>query len=115
MRISRHGQQGELTKSPYNFEEFQSDIERKMMLKLEADTHVTKWTKRHGITIPWLDSQKHMRRYFPDFLVEYEDGAIKLIEAKDKSRADTDEVKKKRKAAELWCKRRNMEYIVMLL
>jgi hypothetical protein len=34
---------------------------------------------------------------------------------KDPSRIDSDDVKRKRSAAELWCKKRGMEYIVYTL
>lgn len=99
-------------KSPYNFERFDSRLEERMMEKLDGDPIVAKWMKRHGISIPWVDVQKHMRRYVPDFIVQYTDGRKALIEVKDPSRIDSDEVKRKRKAAEIWCKRRGMEYIV---
>lgn len=110
MAISNHGDFPNPTKSPYNFEKYQSDLERKMMVRLEADPTVRKWMKRHGITIPWVDGQKHMRRYCPDFLVEYTDDRKALLEVKDPSRLDSDDVKRKRKAAEIWCKRRGMHY-----
>lgn len=80
------------------------------MERLEDDPVVRRWMKRHGISIPWIDSQKHQRRYVPDFLVEYSDGRKTLIEVKDPSRIDSDDVKRKRKAAEMWCKQRRMEY-----
>ena len=48
-----------------------------MMDRLERDPYVIKWMKRHGITSPSIDGQKHQRRYLPDFLVEYEDPAIR--------------------------------------
>lgn len=115
MRLSKHGRYEDMAKSPYNFEAYDSELELRVMMRLEADTDVDRWTKRHGITIPWVDNQKRMRRYFPDFLVQYQDGTKKLIEAKDKSRMDSDDVQRKRKAAELWCKRRGMEYFVMTL
>ncbi len=35
-----------------------------------------------------------------------------LIEVKDPTRLDGDEVKRKRKAAEMWCRRRDMEYVI---
>ena len=101
-----------LQKSPYNFERYDSHLEELMMMKLDADPVVAKWMKRHGVTIPWVDVQKHMRRYVPDFLVEYTDARKALVEVKDPSRVDTDEVKRKRKAAEIWCKRRGMEYVI---
>ena len=113
MPVSKHGMTDwPLQKSPYNFERYDSHLEELMMGKLDSDPIVAKWMKRHGVTIPWVDVQKHMRRYVPDFLVEYTDGRKALIEVKDPSRMDTDEVKRKRKAAEIWCKKRGMEYVV---
>jgi hypothetical protein len=76
------------------------------------DRDVVKWMKRHGITIPWIDSQKHQRRYLPDFLVEYQDGRKAVIEVKDPSRIDSDDVQRKRKSAEMLCKQRKMEYVL---
>ena len=112
MAISIRGKYEDPKKSPWNFENYHSDLERRMMDRLERDTHVVKWMKRHGITIPWIDSQKHQRRYVPDFLVEYECGRKTVIEVKDPSRIDSNDVQRKRKAAEIWCKQRNMEYIL---
>ena len=109
MAISNRGEYEPL-KSPYNFEKYDSDLERKMMERLDADPTVARWMKRHGITIRWVDSQKHYRRYHPDFLVEYIDSRKVTIETKDPSRIDSDEVQRKRKAAEIWCRRRGMEY-----
>ncbi|MGI2335729.1 MAG: TnsA endonuclease N-terminal domain-containing protein [Dehalogenimonas sp.] len=112
MQISKHEIFWNPKKSPYNFEKYQSRLEQWMMEQLENDPTVLKWMKRHGITIPWIDVQKHQRRYWPDFIVEYTDGRKVIMEIKDPSRLDTDEVKRKRKAAEIWCKRRGMEYIL---
>jgi len=112
MATSKHGNFQNPRKSPWNFEKFQSGTEELMMYRLEEDRHVVKWMKRHGITIPWIDGQKHQRKYVPDFLVEYADGRKVLIEVKDPSRLDSNDVKRKRKAAEMWCKQRHMEYIV---
>ena len=112
MAISKHGDFPNPKKSPYNFERYQSDLERRMMVRLEGDPTVKKWMKRHGISIPWIDNQKHQRRYLPDFIVEYEDGRRIILEVKDPSRIDSDDVQRKRKAAEIWCKQRHMEYIL---
>jgi hypothetical protein len=111
MPISKHGTYVS-AKSPYNFEKYDSQLEMWMMEKLDADPTVMKWMKRHGINISWVDLQKHMRRYCPDFIVEYSDGRKVILEVKDPSKLDSDEVKRKRKAAEMWCKRREMEYVV---
>ncbi len=112
MQISRHGRFEDPSKSPWNYEVYQSQLEQWMMEHLEADPTVVRWMKRHGITIPWIDGQKHQRRYVPDFFVEYEDGRKEILEIKDPSRLDSDDVKRKRKAAEMWCKQRHMEYKV---
>ena len=112
MAISKHGEFLNPKKSPYNFERYQSDLERRMMVRLDDDPGVKKWMKRHGISIPWIDNQKHQRRYLPDFIVEYEDGRRVILEVKDPSRIDSDDVQRKRKAAEIWCKQRHMEYIL---
>ena len=50
--------------------------------------------------------------YLPDFIVQYTDGRRVVLEVKDPSRVDSDEVKRKRKAAEIWCKKRGMEYVL---
>lgn len=113
MPISIRGEYPNPAKSPWSFENYDSDLERRMMDRLERDPHVIKWMKRHGITIPWIDGQKHQRRYVPDFLVEYEGGAKALIEVKDPSRiVDSNDVQRKRKSAEIWCKQRGMEYVL---
>lgn len=112
MAISKHGDFPNPSKSPFNFERYQSDMERKMMVRLEADPTVIKWMKRHGITIFWVDGRKHKRRYYPDFLVEYTDGHKALLEVKDPSRLESDDVKRKRQAAELWCRQRGMTYVI---
>ncbi len=112
MTISKRGQYDNPQKSPWSFEKYDSDLERQMMERLENDQHVIKWLKRHGIIIPWIDGQKHQRRYVPDFLVEYEDGRKVIVEVKDPSRIDSNDVQRKRKAAETWCKQRGMEYIL---
>ena len=112
MAISIRGNYENPQKSPWNFEKYDSDLERRMMGRLERDPHVAKWMKRHGITIPWIDGQKHQRRYVPDFLVQYEDGRKVVLEVKDPSRIDSSDVQRKRKAAEMWCKQREIEYVI---
>ena len=112
MAISIRGNYENPRKSPWNFEKYDSDLERRMMDRLERDPHVAKWMKRHGVTIPWIDGQKHQRRYMPDFLVQYEEGRKVVIEVKDPGRIDSNDVQRKRKAAEMWCKQRKMKYVI---
>ena len=110
MPISNRGMYEAPVKSPYSFERYDSDLERRMMLRLEADAEVAKWQKRHGISIRWIDSNGRQCNYRPDFLVEYADGRKVIIEVKDPSRMDSPSVLRKRNAAQEWCRRRGMLY-----
>lgn len=113
--LSKRGEWWLGTKCPYNFEVYDSELENRYMFRLEADSHVEAWTKRHGMMIPWYNGQKQLRRYIPDFLVRYADGSIAVVEVKDPSRVDSPEVQRKRKAAELWCRQRGMTYEIATL
>ena len=110
MPISNRGIYEAPEKSPYSFEKYDSDLERKMMEKLEADTEVVKWQKRHGISIRWIDSRGRQCNYRPDFLIEYTDGLKALIEVKNPAMMDSKSVLRKRSAAEQWCRKRGLEY-----
>ena len=110
MAVSKRGVFKAPTKSPYSFERYDSDLERRMMVELEADPAVAKWQKRHEISIPWIDQDGRTRRYRPDFLVEYTDGRKKIIEIKGSDKMDSPSVLRKRSAAQEWCRKRGMEY-----
>lgn len=110
MPISKHGIYENPTKSPYSYETWQSDMERRMMARLEADAEVIKWQKRHGISIRWIDANGRQSNYRPDFLVEYADGRKAIIEVKDPSKLDSQAIQRKRRAAEEWCRKRGMNY-----
>ena len=110
MAISKRGIYEGSQKSPFNFERYDSDLERKMMVKLDADPDVVKWQKRHGISIPWIDRNGRKCNYRPDFLVQYYDGRIELIEVKNPAMIDSPSVQRKSRAAKDWCRRREMKY-----
>ena len=110
MAISKHGIYEAPQKSPYSFERYDSELERMFMVKLEKDVEVAKWQKRHGISIPWIDTQGRKCNYRPDFLVEYTDGRKEIIEVKNPALIDSPAVLRKRSAAEEWCRRRGMTY-----
>lgn len=97
-------------KSPYSFERCDSEMERWMMQELEADASVVKWQKRHSIRIPWVDSQGQERHYCPDFIVEYADGQLVVIEVKNPALMDSPSVRRKESAARDWCRQRGMTY-----
>ena len=110
MPVSNRGIYEAPQKSPYSFERYDSDLERAMMVRLESDGEVVKWQKRHGISIPWIDTRGRKCNYRPDFLVEYTDGRKGLIEVKAAALVDSPAVQRKRRAAEEWCRRRGMTY-----
>lgn len=95
---------------PYTFEHYDSELEHLYMEKLDADPLVARWMKKHGISIAFIDAHGRKRQYRPDFLVELTDGSKKLVEVKNPQLMATDDVQRKRRAAEDWCTRRGMEY-----
>lgn len=97
-------------KSPWNFERYDSDLERRMMEFLDGDPEVAIWQKRHGITIPWIDAQGRRHAYSPDFLVQYADGRKVVIEVKNPELIESSQVRRKAEAAKRWCERRGMDY-----
>lgn len=73
------------------------------------DSINAKWTKKHKIAIPYVDSNQKIRNYVPDFLIENENG-IFLEEIKGYKNKD---YAHKVTAAEEWCKKYNMIYRVL--
>jgi hypothetical protein len=79
--ISKKGKLTNLKKSPFGEEDYDSALEREYMIELERDAAVVKWTKKHGIKIPY--TFLGIRRYYiPDFVVEYRDGTKEIHETK---------------------------------
>ena len=80
--ISKKGRLTNLKKSPCGEEEYESALEREYMVELERDPAVKKWTKRHDIKIPYgfLGLTRH---YYPDFLVEYQNGQKEIQPGND--------------------------------
>ena len=63
--ISKKGKLTNLKKSPFGEEDYDSALEREYMIELERDAAVVKWTKKHGIKIPYtlLGFRRH---YLPE-------------------------------------------------
>ena len=112
MVMSKRGTYDEPAKSPWNYEKYDSDMERRMMVRLDADPDVVMWQKRHSITIPWIDPNGSKRSYRPDFLVEYADGRKAILEVKNPALFDSPSVLRKENAAREWCRKRGMEYVL---
>ncbi|MFH1065310.1 MAG: TnsA endonuclease N-terminal domain-containing protein [Nanoarchaeota archaeon] len=111
MPTSERGEFEESKKSPYNFEYYDSSWELELMKDLEKDPETKKWTKNHGIAIPYRDEDGKPRGFKPDFLIEKVDGTIELIEIK--GRHLLPQFKRKHEAAIEWCKSRKMTFRVI--
>jgi hypothetical protein len=101
-------------KSPYSCEPYDSEFEREFMAELEKDSKVKKWTKNHGIRIPYVNIDSKVAHYNPDFIVEYADGSQQIVEIKGKNNL-TEITKRKQKAAKEWCEKRGIEYRLITL
>lgn len=106
---SEHGEFENPTKSAFSLEYYDSSWELEYMRELEDDSEVVKWTKNHGIRIPYFDDEGKYRTYKPDFLVERKDGTIELLEMKGGHLIQNPITKRKIDAAREWCNARKMK------
>jgi len=83
---------------------YRSGWELEYMQYLDAEASVTTYTYEQVI-VAYISNVRSgkLRRYFPDFLVEYSDGRKVLVEIKPKKRLDQVKVQKKLTAARQWC------------
>lgn len=74
------------------------------MQYLDADEHVVSYTYEQTI-IPYVSNVKtgKLRKYYPDFLIEYVDGRRVMAEVKPSKKVTNAAVVKKLKAAREWC------------
>lgn len=111
MATSEHGDFDEVTKSPYNFECYDSTWELEFMKTLEKDPTIKKWTKNHGIVIPYWNKDSKLSGFKPDFIVEHEDGSKEIVEIK--GRHLLGQFEEKRLAAIKWCQARKIGFRVI--
>jgi len=107
--ISKKGKLINLKKSPSGEEEYESALEKEYMVELERDPAVLKWTKKHGIKIPYKFLFFN-RYYLPDFLVEYQDGHKEIHETKGLPLLLWASTKLKRQSAEEFCHQQGWKY-----
>lgn len=109
---SEHGKLTQLKKNPLSWDTYDSALERQYMVELERDPAVRSWTKKHGIKIPYsiLGIQ---RKYWPDFLVEYQDGSQELHETKGLPLLLWLSTKLKGQSAEDYCKTQGWKYKII--
>jgi len=107
--ISKKGKLTNLKKSPSGEEQYDSALEREYMVELERDAAVVKWTKRHGIKIPYTFLGLR-RNYLPDFFVEYKDGTREIHETKGLPLLLWLSTRLKSQSAEVFCKANGFRY-----
>lgn len=104
-----------LYKSPLAGEcKFRSSWEHKYMMYLDSNDDVSTWSYEK-IIIEYVSNQrtKKIRKYYPDFYVEFKDGSRKIIEIKQKRKLDQANVKKKASAAHAWCTSNGSTYEIL--
>lgn len=67
------------------------------------------------LAIPYLSNKRtgKVRNYLPDLLVTFVSGDRQLIEIKPKSKLNQVKVKKKTAAAKAWCKKNDVEFVII--
>jgi len=93
---------------------FRSSWEQKYMLYLDAHPDVSCWSYEKTV-IEYVSNQrtKKIRKYYPDFYVEFKDGSRRLIEIKQKRKLEQASVKKKALAAHAWCASNGATYEIL--
>ena len=100
----------DVVKSPYSMEFYDSSWELEYMKELENDKTVSKWTKNHGIRISYFTEDHKFKTYNPDFLVEYTNGDIELVEMKGTHLLNNPNTRIKMDFAKKWCSSRKIKY-----
>lgn len=92
---------------------FDSYWEVQYMSELDRDPMVIKWTRHHGLQIPyrkWWGGQGH---YEPDFLVEISGGDKEIREVKGEHLFRDENTARKLKAGVSFCRARDMKFRVV--
>ena len=94
--------------------QFESSLERDFIFLIEFDTNVHFFLEQ-PLEIPYKDRNGIMRRYVPDFIVNYFDDKTEIIEIKYKSvlKAKQEELEYKFKGARDFCKKNNLIFKVL--
>jgi hypothetical protein len=106
--IKNNWKTGWFTKKDGTKEWFDSSYEERAMTRYEEEN--VKWTKKHGIRIPYTSSKGVKTYYVPDFLV-YRNGIYSLEEVKGWLSLS---VKEKAKVAISFCREKGYTYLLLL-
>lgn len=93
---------------------YRSGWEQKYMVYLDENPDVVSWSYEKLI-IEYVSNKKtkKIRKYYPDFQIEYKDGTKVVIEIKPSRKLEQSIVIKKIRAAKEWCTTHDMTYKVL--
>jgi len=93
---------------------YRSGWEQKFCVYLDSLAEVKSWSYEK-LVIEYLSNKKtgKIRKYYPDFYVEYVDGTRIVYEIKPRRKLEQATVKKKMEAAERWCLMHGATYKVL--
>ena len=92
---------------------FDSSWELQYMDELERDSMVVRWTRHHGLRIPYRKWWGAPGRYEPDFLVELVGGDKELREIKGEHLFRDENTARKLRAGDSFCRDRGMAFRVV--
>ena len=104
-RRKGHYHRGSYTSQKSNLTcKYRSGWEEKYMRFLDNCEEVTAWYYE-SFSIEYVSNLKtgRVRRYIPDFKIEYADGRTEIVEIKPLKRLSKPTVQKKLNAAQVWC------------
>lgn len=93
---------------------YRSGWEKKYMEYLDSDRSISMWSYEKLI-IEYISNKKSkkVRKYYPDFYIEYNDGKKIVVEIKPSKKLKQMSVLKKISAAIAWCTEHDMTYKVL--
>jgi hypothetical protein len=92
---------------------YDSRWELQYMDELDRDPLVLRWTRHHGVRIPYWKRWAIRGRYEPDFLVELVDGTKELREVKGEHFLEDKNTTRKLQAGDRFCRVRGMIFRVV--
>lgn len=92
---------------------YDSGWELQYMQELELDPIVKRWTRHHGLRIPYRKWWGRNGYYEPDFLVEIQGGQKEIREVKGTHLLVDLNTKRKFQAGEAFCRQRDMVFKVV--
>lgn len=93
---------------------YRSGWEQKYMVYLDDNPDVASWSYEK-LVIEYVSNKKtkKIRKYYPDFQIEYKDGRKVVVEIKPSRKLQQATVVKKIRAAKEWCTEHDMIYKIL--